>query len=248
MSVSKKFTFSHSFLTRMEAGGRVIYHARKAYFVAGQLHSNGPSFSECESGEFMPIWFTRFLCPETGESFFLGRSKVLKKSDGGGGTGAATPRRGGDEMGCGVSFFDWNIGREIAVPWALRARELHLLPPPPPPPCVVRIREGEENSGLSAKKGVNMEKSQPFMFHGLSRHDSKHACRVLLNDVSTDTFWKNVTKMCPKCVQNMAKMCPNIENVQNVTKRCPKFGHMPKMWPKAAQILDICPKCDQKVP
>ena len=71
---------------------------------------------------------------------------------------------------------------------------------------------------------------------------------VLLNDVSTDTFWKNVTKMCPKCVQNMAKMCPNIENVQNVTKRCPKFGHMPKIWPKAAQILDICPKCDQKVP
>ena len=46
------------------------------------------------------------------------------------------------------------------------ARELHLLPPQPPP-CVVRIRK--KGRDLSAKKGVNMEKSQPLMFHGLPR-------------------------------------------------------------------------------
>ena len=48
--------------------------------------------------------------------------------------------------------------------------------------------------------------------------ETRFKLAVLLNDVSIDTFWTNVSKMCPKCDQKVAKIWTL---VQSVTKMCP---------------------------
>ena len=89
------------------------------------------------------------------------------------------------------------------------------------------------------------------------KHDLNGILRilVLVNDVSTDTFWtkcvQNMTKSWPKGAQTM-DTCPNCDQnvpkhwttVQNVTK---KLEHLSKMQPKSAWTLDTCPKCDQNL-
>ena len=50
------------------------------------------------------------------------------------------------------------------------------------------------------------------------REDINTPIRVLLNDVSIETFWTNVSKMCLKCDQ---KVATGWTLVQNETKMCP---------------------------
>ena len=88
----------------------------------------------------------------------------------------AAPRaRAGVEMG-------WDVGCHFSAEilgvksrYRGRCARARVTPSSAAMCCSDKRRRGEERSGPSAKKGVNMEKSQPLMFHGLSRWPETHS-------------------------------------------------------------------------
>ena len=74
-----------------------------------------------------------------------------------------------------------------------------------------------------------------------------HALSVLEHDVGMVTFWTPKSEMCPKCDQNVPKMCPKPKYVQNVTKMCLKVTNVPKMHPNLALSLGTFWTCLRKM-
>ena len=63
------------------------------------------------------------------------------------------------------------------------------------------------------------------------RSPSPQSAPVLEHDAGMDIFWTPKSEMCPKCVQNVPKMCRKSKYVQNVTKTCLKVHNVSKMHP-----------------
>ena len=54
-------------------------------------------------------------------------------------------------------------------------------------------------------------------------------------------IWK-VSKMCPRCVQNMSKMCPKYVHTHNVSKSCPRGVQvMSKLCPIMYSLSKLYP-------
>ena len=73
-----------------------------------------------------------------------------------------------------------------------------------------------------------------------------------------DTLFQKMSKMCPKCIQNMFKMCPNPKCVQNMSTKSPKSvhvylgvhkrsKHMDTFWTLRKNVFKYFPHCPKSI-